>query len=65
MKVKDFIKKFRLCSNADIFLQTPDGAFAQLRKEEIKNIKPETLMSATINSFDIIDNVITIYIKGK
>ena len=65
MKVKEFIKKFRLCSNADMVLQTPDGVFAKLEKEEIKNIQPEALMSATINSFDIIDNVITIYIKGK
>lgn len=63
MKVRDFLKKYRMCSNADIFLQTSDGEFAQLKHEEIKELNPEVLMSATINSFDIVDNVLTIHIR--
>lgn len=65
MKVREFIKKYRLCSNAEIILQTHDGNITKLSDEEIKDIQPEVLMSATINSFSILDNVVTIYIDGK
>lgn len=63
MKVKDFLKKYRMCSNSDVFLQTKDGEFAQLSTKEIENLEPEALMSATVNSFDVIDNVMTIHIR--
>lgn len=63
MKVRVFLKKYRLCSNADVFLQTPDGEFAKLESEEIKELNPEALMNATVNSFDIIDNILTVHIR--
>lgn len=63
MKVRDFFKKYRMCSNADVFLQsTSSGEFTKLDKQSILHLEPETLMAETMKSFDIIDNVITIYI---
>ena len=64
MKVKDFIKKYNMCSNADVFLQTSDGEFAKLNQQEIKDLEPEILMNSTVNTFDIIDNVLTIHIRA-
>ncbi len=63
MKVKDLIKKYNMCSNADIFLQTPNGEISKLERDEVQNIQPELLMNSTVNSFDIIDNVLTIHIR--
>lgn len=63
MKVKDFLKKYRMCSNADVYLQTTDGEFAKLEREEIEELKPEVLMNATVNAFDVIDNVLTVHIR--
>lgn len=63
MKVRDFLKKYRMCSNADVFLQTTDGEFAKLDHNKIKNLEPEALMNSTVNTFDVIDNVLTLYIR--
>lgn len=63
MKVRDFLKKYRMCSNADVFLQTSDGEFAKLERNEIENLTPEVLMNSTVNTFDIIDNVLTLHIR--
>lgn len=62
MKVKDLLKKYRMCSNADVFLQT-GGELQKLSQKEISELAPERLMTATVRSFDVIDNVITIYIR--
>lgn len=63
MKVKDFLKKYRMCSNTDVFLQsTSSGEFTKLDKQSILHLEPEALMTETLKSFDIIDNVLTIYI---
>lgn len=62
MKVKDFLKKYRMCSNSDVFLQK-NGEFTQLSANQMKNLEPEVLMNATVNSFDVIDNVMTIHIR--
>ncbi len=62
MKVKDFLKKYRMCSNSDVFLQK-NSELMQLSANQIKNLEPDVLMSATVNSFDVIDNVMTIHIR--
>lgn len=63
MKVKELLKKYRMGSNADVFLQSSNGKFAKLERNEIENLIPEVLMDSAINTFEIIDNVLTIYIK--
>ena len=63
MKVKDIIKKYRLASNADVFIEHSDGSTAKLNRRDIKDVSPEFLMNATVNSIDIIDNVLTIHIR--
>ena len=63
MKVKDIIKKYRLASNADVFIEHSDGAIAKLNRQDIKDVSPEFLMNATVNSIDVIDNVLTIHIR--
>lgn len=63
MKVKDFLKKYRMCSNADVFLQMGEE-LKELSSDEIRELEPEVFMNTTVNSFDVIDNVLTIYIRG-
>ena len=65
MKVKDILSKYRMCSNADVFLQTPDGNFCKLSRDEIQELRPEVLMRATVNSLEFIDNVLTIHLKSN
>ena len=61
MKVKDILKKYRMCSNADVFLQAGEE-LKQLTDDEIRELYPEILMDETVRSIDVIDNVLTIYI---
>lgn len=64
MKVKDFLKKYRMCSNADVLLQSAKSSkFTPLDKQDILHLEPGALMEETLNSFEIIDNVMIIYIK--
>lgn len=66
MKVIDLLKKFRLCSNADVFLESvPGGEFCQLKEDEIRELRPSAFMEMTVQSFDVIDNVLTIYARGR
>lgn len=46
-----------------MFIEHSDGAIAKLNRQDIKDISPEFLMNATVNSIDIIDNVLTIHIR--
>lgn len=63
MKVRDFLKKYGMCSNSDVFLQSmSSGEFTKLDKQSILHLEPEVLMAETLKSFDIIDNELTIYI---
>ena len=51
MKVGDFLKKYKMCSN--------------LNNGEVKELRPDRLMDMTVQSFSIIDNVLTIYAMDK
>lgn len=62
MKVKEVIKKLSLSSNASIIVQgVKYGSIIELKANELRNIEPEYIMNMRVNSFDIIDNVLTIY----
>ena len=63
MKVRDIIKKYRLCSNADVFIQADGATFFQMTEEQLKEMNPETIMDATVTSIDVIDNVLTIHVR--
>lgn len=66
MKVIDLLKKYRMSSNSDVFLESvPDGDFCQLKEDEIRELRPHVFMEMTVQSFEVIDNVLTIYAKGR
>ena len=65
MKVKDFLKKRRMAGNETVIVQnvrTQD--LIELNRQQLKELEPEYIMNMTLNSFDIIDNVLTVY-AGK
>lgn len=62
MKVKEIIKKYRLCSNADVFVEAiKNQSVLQLTQTQMDKLEPEYLMDMRVNSFDVVDNVLTIY----
>ena len=66
MKVGDFLKKYKMCSNAEGFIESvPDGEWSKLNNGEVKELRPDRLMDMTVQSFSIIDNVLTIYAMDK
>ncbi len=66
MKVGDFLKKYLMCSNSEVFLKSvPDGEWCKLDENEVKELRPNRLMDMTVQSFSIIDNVLTIYAMDK
>lgn len=66
MKVGDFLKKYKMCSNAEVFLESvPGGEWCKLDNDELKELRPDRLMDMTVQSFSIIDNVLTIYAMDK
>lgn len=66
MKVGDLLKKYRMCSNSDVFLEcVPDGEWCKLQREEVKDLRPDSLMDMTVQSFSVIDNVLTIYAMDR
>lgn len=66
MKVGDFLKKYRMCSNSEVFLESvPDGEWCKLDNDELKELRPDRLMDMTVQSFSIINNVLTIYAMDK
>lgn len=66
MKVGDFLKKYKMCSNAEVFIESvPDGEWSKLNNGEVKELRPDRLMDMTVQSFSIIDNVLTIYAMDK
>lgn len=55
-----------MCSNSDVFLEcVPDGEWCKLQREEVKDLRPDSLMDMTVQSFSVIDNVLTIYAMDR
>ena len=66
MKVGDFLKKYKMCSNSEVFLESvPDGEWCKLDNDELKELRPDRLMDMTVRSFSIIDTVLTIYATDR
>lgn len=66
MKVRDLILKYRMCSNATMCLTVlPIGTTAFVRGEELRDPPKDGVFGLTLQSFDVIDNVVTIYAKGE
>lgn len=43
MKVGDFLKKYKMCSNAEVFIESvPDGEWSKLNNGEVKELRPDT-----------------------
>lgn len=62
MKVGDFLKKYWMCSNAEVFIESvPAGDLSKLKQDEVSDLRPIVLMDMTVQSFSVIDNVLTIY----
>lgn len=64
MKVCDFLQKYRMCSNAKVRLvMFPSGTAAFIRAKELRNPPKDGAFGLSLQSFDVIDNVVTIYAK--
>jgi len=63
MKVRDILGKFTISSNASVHVKCGSVLISSLSKQEIFDLKPDRIMDATVNSFNIIDNVMTIYVR--
>lgn len=66
MKVCDLLEKYRMCSNAEVrLIAFPIGTTAFIRSEELGDPPKDGVFGLTLQSFDVIDNVMTIYAKGE
>lgn len=66
MKVGDFLKKYQMCSNAEVFIESvPTGEWSKLKQDEVRDLRPIALMDMTMQSFSVIDNVLTIYAMDR
>lgn len=67
MKVRDLLKKYRTFATTLVRLTVvPIGSSALLRKEDIRELPNEMeILNFTVQSFDVIDNVTTIYAKQR
>lgn len=66
MKVCDFLRKYRICSNAKVRLTVvPVGTTAFIQGAELRDPPKDGVFGQTVQSFDVIDNVMTIYAKGE
>lgn len=66
MKVCDFVKKYRVCSNAKVRLKVSTiGMAIPLKDWDLRCPPQDGLFGLTLQSFDVIDNVVTIYAKGE
>lgn len=69
MKVKDFLKKYQMSSNAEVFLEVVTsngdvGNFALLSEREIRDLDATSYkMNLRVQSFNVTDNIMTIYVK--
>ena len=65
MKVRDLLLKYRMCSDARVCLTVvPVGTTANVRYEELCDPPKDGVFALPVKSFDIINNVMTIYAKG-
>lgn len=66
MKVCDLLEKYRMCSNAEVRLTVvPVGTTAFIQNAELRDPQKDGVFGQTVQSFDVIDNVVTIYAKGE
>ncbi len=69
MKVKDFLKKYQMSSNAEVFLEVVTsngdaGNFVLLSEREIRDLDATSYkMNLCVQSFNVTDNIMTIYVK--
>jgi len=64
MKVKEMIKKYKMSGNATVFVQHGiTGDLVELTQSELRNAEPEFIMGMKLNTFDITDNVLTLYVE--
>lgn len=69
MKVKDFLKKYQMSSNAEVFLEIVTsngdaGNFVLLSEREIRDLDATSYkMNLRVQSFNVTDNIMTIYAK--
>ena len=62
MKVKQFLKKFRISSNCDVFVQhNKASSLVKLSDNEITKLEGIT-MGMTLKTFEITDNILTMFI---
>lgn len=65
MKVHDLLRKYRMCSDARVRLTVvPAGTTANVRYEELRDPPKDGVFALSVQGFDIINNVMTIYAKG-
>lgn len=65
MKVHDLLRKYRMCSDARVQLTVvPAGTTANVRYEELRDPPKDGVFALSVQGFDIINNVMTIYAKG-
>lgn len=65
MKVRDLLLKYRMSSDARVRLTVvPVGTTANIRYEELRDPPKDGVFALSVQGFDIIDNVMTIYAKG-
>jgi len=65
MKVYELLRKYRMCSDARVRLTiVPVGTTANVRYEELRDPPKDGVFALSVQGFDIINNVMTIYAKG-
>lgn len=68
MKVKDLLGKINYSSNAKVVIKNPlysSGILILKPANRIRELTDADEMKMTVNSFEIIDNVLTIYVIEK
>lgn len=66
VKVIDLVGKYRICSNSKVFVRYgATGDTIELKINNLKSLTPDSVMAMKVNSFDVIDNVFTIYVNPE
>lgn len=66
MKVIDFVDRWRMCSNARLFVRTTLGIESEIEKNTLRDPDPnDPIMKAKVLSFDVVDNKVTLYAEGE
>lgn len=49
MRVGDFLKKYLMCSNSEVFIESvPTGEQSKLKQDEVMDLRPSILMGMTV-----------------